>query len=52
MKADASNRAAGQGTPSGEPGPSVELRPRWVWILFALVALAIPLIGFLIERGR
>jgi len=30
----------------------VNLRPRWMWIAFAVIALAIPVVGFLLERTR
>ena len=30
----------------------VALRPAWVWLLFAVFALAVPLIGFWLERAR
>ena len=28
----------------------VALQPRWLWITFALVALAVPAVGFWLER--
>jgi hypothetical protein len=40
--------AAGEG---GQPGPP-SLRPRWLWICFAIVVLAIPAIGFWLEAKR
>ncbi|MEP7122048.1 MAG: hypothetical protein ABJE95_14105 [Byssovorax sp.] len=39
-----------------EPPPPDEgftaLRPRWLWVAFAVVALIVPLIGFWLERFR
>jgi len=28
----------------------VNLRPRWLWITFALIAIAVPAVGFWLER--
>ncbi len=28
------------------------LRPRWLWIAFALIALAVPILGLLLEGLR
>ena len=36
---------------AGRPGPP-SLRPRWLWICFAIVVLAIPAIGFWLEANR
>lgn len=32
--------------------PDVSLRPRAVWIAFVVLAIAIPLLGFWLERAR
>jgi hypothetical protein len=34
----------------GVEPPGITLQPRWLWVLFALVALAIPAVGFWLER--
>jgi hypothetical protein len=36
---------------NGPKTPDVALRPRWLWIIFAVVAIAIPLLGLLLERN-
>jgi len=45
-----------EGVPPIPPAPpdsaGATLRPRWLWIAFALVALAIPVIGLALERSR
>jgi hypothetical protein len=38
--------------PSEKKATDVSLRPRWMWIAFTLLALAIPLVGLWLERNR
>lgn len=32
--------------------PEASLRPRWLWALFAVIALMIPVIGLICERAK
>ncbi len=34
------------------PHEAPPLRPRWLWVAFAILAILIPLIGFWLERRR
>jgi hypothetical protein len=36
--------------PSPPEGAFLSLRPRWLWIAFVVIALAVPLVGLLLER--
>ncbi len=38
--------------PPGAAPAKVELRPRWLWIAFTVLAIAVPLLGLVLEWKR
>jgi hypothetical protein len=51
MDPDEDRQANDAPPPDAARAPAVTLRPRWLWIIFALVTIAIPLLGLLLERN-